>query len=84
MADPLIMRISLKAIGFLKEIIKLHGGPDGWLDVPCNSTLHQVLLLAGLSNDTPWIIIINGKLATGNPPLCEGDEIELIPPINGG
>jgi sulfur carrier protein ThiS len=43
-----------------------------------------LLAAVGLSSDQLWLISVNGKCATVESQLHDGDRVELVPPVGGG
>ena len=73
------IRVEVRAYGALRR--RLTGQA---FDLASSSSLGDLLASLGLSSGQLWLISINGKRATVESQLHDGDRVELVPPIGGG
>ena len=81
--DSVFMQAKVLAFGPLAEEM---GGRENQGDILPNSSVRFVLEELGLE---VWLsqglmVSINGNKVTEDEPVCDGDEIALLPPVSGG
>ena len=81
--DSVFMQAKVLAFGPIAEEM---GGREHQVDILPNSSVRFVLEELGLDM---WLsqglmVSINGKKVTEDEPVCDGDEIALLPPVSGG
>ena len=54
------------------------------IDVPEGATALGVKRLLGMPDDLPSILVVNGRQATHETVLREGETLSLFPPLAGG
>jgi sulfur carrier protein ThiS len=54
------------------------------LEVPEKATVHEVLVRLGIPDKVQRIVLVNGRPATEDSGLKEGDRLVLFPPAAGG
>ncbi len=52
--------------------------------LPAESRVADLLLGAGVQTSDTVLLVVNGRTASPDHALCEGDEVHLIPAISGG
>ena len=77
------MRVKVLAFGPIAESL---GGREHDIDLPVNSSIRFLVEELGVDN---WLnqglaVSLNGQRVGEDQPLCEGDEIALLPPVSGG
>jgi molybdopterin synthase catalytic subunit len=81
------MRIQVLFFGLLKDIC---GGPADSLELPAGSTAsavfeHYAARFPRLREMASSIVLArNHEFAGAREPLCDGDEVALLPPVSGG
>jgi molybdopterin synthase catalytic subunit len=81
------MRIQVLFFGLLKDIC---GRPQDLIELPAGSTAgtvfdHYAALFPRLRDMASSIVLArNHEFAAAGEPLCEGDEVALLPPVSGG
>lgn len=76
------MLVSLKVRGELRRYLAGKELLD--LEVPEGLPVSQAIGQAGIPMDEVWLVVLNGTVVEGDPPLAEGDRIEVVSPIAGG
>ncbi len=81
--DSVFMQAKVLAFGPIAEEM---GGREHQVDILPNSSVRFVLEELGLE---VWLsqglmVSINGNKVTEDEPVCDGDEISLLPPVSGG
>ena len=81
--DSVFMQAKVLAFGPIAEEM---GGREHQVDILPNSSVRCVLEELGLE---VWLsqglmVSINGNKVTEDEPVCDGDEIALLPPVSGG
>ena len=81
--DSVFMQAKVLAFGPIAEEM---GGREHQVDILPNSSVRFVLEELGLDM---WLsqglmVSINGNKVTEDEPVCDGDEIALLPPVSGG
>ena len=81
--DSVFMQAKVLAFGPIAEEM---GGREHQVDILPNSSVRFVLEELGLDM---WLsqglmVSINGSKVTEDEPVCDGDEIALLPPVSGG
>lgn len=59
-------------------------GDTAVLDLPDGATVRDVTTLLGISPDLECVRVVNGRDATLDQRLNEGDALALFPPLAGG
>ena len=81
------MRSAIAAFAGLRELL---AGSDPSLDLPAGASVGDAWSalesrhpsLAPLAASTR--LARNGRIASPSDPLCDGDEVALLPPVGGG
>lgn len=77
------VRVTVRAPGSLK-----HHRPDGQerftLDLPAGATVRMLIDASGIPWEEVGMAAVNGKQATDDSVLAEGDEVMLLVPLEGG
>ena len=81
--DSVFMQAKVLAFGPIAEEM---GGREHLVDILPNSSVRFVLEELGLEM---WLsqglmVSINGNKVSEDEPVCDGDEIALLPPVSGG
>ena len=81
--DSVFMQAKVLAFGPIAEEM---GGREHLVDILPNSSVRFVLEELGIEM---WLsqglmISINGNKVSEDEPVCDGDEIALLPPVSGG
>ena len=81
--DSVFMQAKVLAFGPIAEEM---GGREHLVDILPNSSVRFVLEELGLDM---WLsqglmVSINGNKVSEDEPVCDGDEIALLPPVSGG
>ena len=77
------MRITVKLLLTFKEKVK--GDQQSiHLNIDRGTTIAQVLESLSIYPDEPKIILRNGRYATSEESLNAGDQITVLPPVEGG
>ena len=81
--DGVFMQAKVLAFGPIAEEM---GGREHQVDILPNSSVRFVLEELGLDM---WLsqglmVSINGNKVSEDEPVCDGDEIALLPPVSGG
>lgn len=78
------MKINVTLVGYL-AVDGLPGGfHGGWVDLPDDARVLDLLQTIHQPIPTPYLISLREQLANLDDPLQEGDTLYLIPPIGGG
>ncbi|MFN3840181.1 MAG: MoaD/ThiS family protein [Cyclobacteriaceae bacterium] len=80
------MKCTVKAFGISRDII---GTRELVMEFPEGQTVGALKarlleLYPRLGNLNSLFVALNSEYAEANQPLCEGDEVALIPPVSGG
>ncbi len=77
------MQAKVLAFGPLAEQM---GGREHIVEVLPNSSVRFILEELGLEMwlSQGLLVSINGSKVTEDEPICDGDEIALLPPVSGG
>ena len=59
-------------------------GRSATLEIPDGGMVGDVVRSLGIPEDTPFITMINGRDATLDQPLADGNVLSLFPPLAGG
>lgn len=54
------------------------------LEIEEGTTCADLLTLLKIPQDLPKVILINGMVKDEKAPLHEGDEVSVLPPVEGG
>jgi molybdopterin synthase sulfur carrier subunit len=54
------------------------------LEVPDGATVLEVMQKLGVPDDVPCILVVDGKRATAETVLRDGETFSLFPPLTGG
>ncbi len=74
------MKIHIKTYGILRDQLgKVHT-----VDLPEGSRLMDLIAHFELAVSVPWLTRVNGENVSSNTVLCDGDQVQLIPPTSGG
>lgn len=77
------MRVELRFFAGLRAYL-----PDGQsafgADLAAGATVADVLRAYGIPEEVPRIVLVNGRHATLEQALAEGDTLSLFPPVAGG
>ena len=81
--DSVFMQAKVLAFGPIAEEM---GGRERLVDILPNSSVRFLLEELGLDM---WLsqglmVSINGNKVSEDEPVCDGDEIALLPPVSGG
>ncbi len=81
--DSVFMQAKVLAFGPIAEEM---GGREHLVDILPNSSVRFVLEELGIEM---WLsqglmVSINGNKVSEDEPVCDGDEIALLPPVSGG
>ena len=76
--------IRIELFGHLRKTRLANDFKAGELALPEGSTLNDMLSLLQVPLDLPIVILVNGQLQPFAQPLNDGDEIQLLPPVDGG
>jgi molybdopterin converting factor small subunit len=95
-SGPLVFRLHSARIGFAMKIqVALYAGLSRYLpagtqkreariDTPDGATVLDVMRQLGMPDDLPSILLVNGKQATHETGMGEGDTLSVFPPLAGG
>jgi molybdopterin converting factor subunit 1 len=81
------MRVHVLYFGTLKD---LFSGEGDAVDLPDGATVNSLIsLLRGQTSKQSEVwrtlaVAVNREYAAISTPLCEGDEVALLPPVRGG
>jgi len=78
------MKIRIRLAGFLAQSGLPSGYKGGELEVVDGTTLGQLLEQIQALDRSPWLIVVNGKSASADRVLEDGDVVQLVPRIGGG
>lgn len=67
----------------LRKYAPLGEGPS-FLKLPGGSTVASAIRALGIPEETPKVLLLNGRHASLLDLLCEGDRLVLFPPVEGG
>jgi molybdopterin converting factor small subunit len=78
-----LVKIQVKLFAALRELL-----PDGRfpypVDVPEGTPVADLLHLMRIPEEQPKILLVNGRYATKEQTLGEGDVLSVLPPVAGG
>lgn len=77
------MRIEVKLLLTFKKALA-EGQRPFYLELDSPATVAQALALLPIPPDSPKVVLLNGRHATGEEKLRAGDQIAIFPPIEGG
>ena len=84
MSTPL--RITVRCFSHLRDAL---GAESITIEVPPGATTAAIEarvrdMAPGRLADLPWRVALNQAFVEGEAPLADGDEVALIPPVQGG
>lgn len=69
----------------LCAVLRDHGGGhQGDIDLVDDATLADAIAELNLQSDLPWIACVNGRPASDETPLADGDRLYVFLPVSGG
>ena len=77
------MTVNLKFFAGLREYLPEGTSPHP-AELPDQATVAEALRAFGVPEDKPQILLVNGRHATREQTLQDGDELSVFPPIAGG
>lgn len=79
------MKIEVRLFATLAAYLPDEGdGRSATLEVADPSTVADVIRSLRIPDDTPFLTMLNGRDATLDQPLADGDVLSLFPPLAGG
>ncbi len=79
------MKIEVRLFATLAAHLPDEGdGRSATLEVADGSTVADVIRSLRIADDTPFLTMLNGRDATLDQPLADGDVLSLFPPLAGG
>ena len=77
------MRVHVKVFAGLRNFAPEGKSPFD-LDLEPGATVGDLLERLGIPQEKPKILLVNGRHASLDRELSEGDEVSLFPPVAGG
>ena len=79
------MKIEVRLFATLAAYLPDEGdGRSATLEVADPSTVADVIRSLRIPDDAPFLTMLNGRDATLDQPLADGDVLSLFPPLAGG
>ncbi len=75
------MKVKLRFVGVAK---RQANQPDVEADLPGGATVGAAVAQYGFTQEAEVSVLVNGRAAEWSCPLCDGDELVVVPPLVGG
>lgn len=79
------MKIEVRLFSFLCQLLGKEGNRCSFeMEMEKGTTCADLLNVLRIPSELPKVILINGMAKEESYPLQEGDEVSILPPIEGG
>jgi len=79
------MKIEVRLFSFLCKLLGKEGNRYSFdMDIKEGTTCADLLSILNIPQKLPKVILINGMVKDEKYPLQEGDEVSILPPVEGG
>lgn len=78
-----LIRVEVRLYSTLRRYAP--GGQEpGFLELPAGSTVAAAIKALGIPEETPKVVLVNGRHASPSDSLREADSLVFFPPVEGG